>query len=133
MRTLEVVLLDVVSFVRKVAKVLACNKLYALPRFTNTHLALKDRTILFRIGIRNFSFHVGNKSLKSADLTCPWCYAADDVDKIAGARWKELETLRVALARKQMENNGLAKANSMLLMKLYGTDKVNAKLLHKDS
>ena len=45
MKTLKVILLDVVSFVRKVAKVLACNRLYALPRVTNKHMLLKDRTI----------------------------------------------------------------------------------------
>ena len=130
MKTLKVILLDVVSFVRKVAKVLACNRLYALPRVTNKHMALKDRTLLFRIGNRNFSFHIGSRSLKSADRECPWCYASEN-KAFTADRWKELETLRVALARKKMENNGLAKANSLLLMKLYGTDMV--KVEHKDS
>ena len=108
----------------KVAKVLACNKLYALPSLTNKHMAWSNRTVLFRIGSRNFSFHLGSRSLKSADLECPWCYASEN-KAFTADRWKELETLRVALTRKTMENKGLAKANALLLMKAYGvTDMV---------
>ena len=120
MKTLKVILLDVVSFVRKVAKVLACNRLYALPRVTNKQMLLKDRTILFRIGNRNFSFHIGSRSLKSADQECPWCYASEDNKAFTADRWKELETLRLTLARKTMENKSLAEANALLLMKSYG-------------
>lgn len=113
MRTLKVVIL-------KVVKVLACNKLYAIPRLMNTQYPWRDRTVLFRIGSRNFSFHLGSRSLKSADLQCPWCYASNDNKAFTAERWKELHDLRKALMLKSRANEDLAKANALLLMKTFG-------------
>ena len=50
-------------------KGLVSNRLYSLPSLTNRHMPWSERTVVFRVWNRGYSYHLGNRSL--------WCYTHD--------------------------------------------------------
>ena len=46
------------------------NRLYRVPSLTNKHMSWSERTVIFRIWNRAYSYHLGNRTL--------WCYSHDD-------------------------------------------------------